>query len=319
MSLSQAEPLERVAMTDTRIGFIGLGIMGRPMAGNLLRAGYSLCVYDIRPEAVASLVGEGARGAMCAREVAEQSEVVITLLPDTPDVELAVFGQDGVSQGARPGMLYIDMSTIAPSAARRIHDRLAAQGVEALDAPVSGGELGAREATLSIMVGGKASAFERALPILRTLGRRIVHVGGPGAGQLAKACNQIVVAVTLQAVAEALTLARKAGVDPQKVREALLGGFASSRVLEVHGLRMIERHFEPGFRIRLHRKDLRIALETACELSVPLLATSLVANELDALLARGLAELDHSGLALLVEELAGMGHAGPEEMGPQPS
>jgi len=289
-----------------RIGFIGLGIMGKPMAENLLKAGYELTVYNRTLAKAEELARSGAKVARSSREVAEKSDVVITMLPDSPDVESAVLGTDGVAEGVRPGMLFIDMSTIAPATARLIHERLKEKGVDALDAPVSGGDVGAREGTLSIMVGGEEAAFRRALPILQVLGKNIVHIGGPGAGQVAKACNQIIVAVTIQAVAEALTLARKAGVDPARVREALLGGFAQSRTLDLHGKRLLERNFEPGFRVRLHRKDLAIALQTAKEFSVPLFATSLVAEELDALLARGAGDLDHSAVALLIEELAGL-------------
>ncbi|MDZ7374636.1 MAG: 2-hydroxy-3-oxopropionate reductase [candidate division KSB1 bacterium] len=294
-------------MSDRRLGFIGLGVMGGPMARNLLRAGYQMTVYDLRPEAMQPLVGEGATPARSSRQVAEQSDVVITVLPDSPDVELAVLGRDGVRDGIREGALFIDMSTISPATALLVHERLAERGVQVLDAPVSGGEIGAKEGTLSIMVGGDEQAFERALPILRVLGKRIVRIGGPGAGQIAKICNQILVGVTLVGVAEALTLARKAGVDVAKVREALLGGFAQSRVLEVHGQRLLDRRFEPGFRVRLHRKDLALAQEAGRLHQVPLFATSLVAEMMDALLARGKGELDHAALALLMEELAGLG------------
>ena len=202
-------------------------------------------------------------------------------------------------------MLYIDMSTIAPSTSRKVYGIMKAKGVESLDAPVSGGEVGAKEATLSIMVGGTKEAFQRALPIFQIMGKNIVHMGEPGAGQVTKACNQIVVGVTMQAVAEALTLARKAGVDPAKVREALLGGFAQSRILDLHGKRMLDRNFQPGFKIKLHRKDLNIALQTGRELSVPLFTTSQVAELMNALLAAGKGDLDHSSLGMLAEQLSG--------------
>jgi len=289
-----------------RIGFIGLGIMGKPMARNLLKAGYPLVVHNRSRASVEELSREGARAAGSPQEVAQGSDVVITMLPDSPDVEQVVLGAKGVIEGVRQGMLLVDMSTVAPSTSLKLHRAMAERQVQALDAPVSGGEIGAREATLSIMVGGDEGAFQRALPILQAMGKNIVRVGGPGAGQVAKACNQVIVALTIQAVAEALTLARKCGVDPGKVREALLGGFAQSRILEVHGKRMIDRAFQPGFRMRLHRKDLAIALQTGKEQGVALLATAQAAELMDSLLAQGKGELDHSGLALLVEQMAGL-------------
>jgi len=289
-----------------RIGFIGLGIMGKPMARNLLKAGYPLVVHNRSRASVEELSREGARAAGSPREVAQGSDVVITMLPDSPDVEQVVLGAKGVIEGVRQGMLLVDMSTVAPSTSLKLHRAMAERRMQALDAPVSGGEIGAREATLSIMVGGDEGAFQRALPILQAMGKNIVRVGGPGAGQVAKACNQVIVALTIQAVAEALTLARKCGVDPGKVREALLGGFAQSRILEVHGKRMIDRAFQPGFRMRLHRKDLAIALQTGKEQGVALLATAQAAELMDSLLAQGKGELDHSGLALLVEQMAGL-------------
>ncbi len=288
-----------------KIGFIGLGIMGTPMARNLVKAGYQLIVYDRRAEAIAELARDGVeRGSSC-KEVAEKSAIVITIVPDSPDVEQAVMGPAGVLEGIKPGMLYIDMSTVAPSTARRIFEAMQTRGVESLDAPVSGGEVGAKAASLSIMVGGNEKAFQRALPLFQVMGKNIVHMGAPGAGQVTKACNQIVVGVTIQAVAEALTLAEKAGVNPGKVREALLGGFAQSRILELHGKRMLDRTFQPGFKIRLHRKDLAIALQTGRELAIPLFTTAQVAEIMDGLLGMGKGELDHSALALLTEKLSG--------------
>ena len=288
-----------------RIGFIGLGIMGKPMVRNLLKAGYSLTAHDLNRTSVEELAPEGAVPASSSREVAGKSDVIITMLPDSPDVEQAVMGPGGVLEGIGKGMLYIDMSTIAPSTSRKVYGIMKAKGVESLDAPVSGGEVGAKEATLSIMVGGTKEAFQRALPIFQVMGKNIVHMGEPGAGQVTKACNQIVVGVTMQAVAEALTLARKAGVDPAKVREALLGGFAQSRILDLHGKRMLDRNFQPGFKIKLHRKDLNIALQTGRELSVPLFTTSQVAELMNALLAAGKGDLDHSSLGMLAEQLSG--------------
>jgi 2-hydroxy-3-oxopropionate reductase len=288
-----------------RIGLIGLGIMGKPMARNLLKAGYTLTVHDINRAAVDELAGEGAAAASSAKEAAEKSDVVIAMLPDSPDVEAVVLGPSGALEGVKKGALFIDMSTIAPSTSRKVYEWMRAKGVEALDAPVSGGEVGAVQATLSIMVGGSKEAFQRALPIFQVMGKNIVHMGEPGAGQVTKACNQIVVGVTMQAVAEALTLAKKAGVDPAKVREALLGGFAQSRILELHGKRMLDRNFQPGFKIKLHRKDLNIALQTGREVGVPLFTTSQVAELMNSLLAKGKGELDHSSLAMLAEEMSG--------------
>lgn len=285
-----------------RIGFIGVGIMGKPMARNLMKAGYSLVVNDLVRDPVNELAGEGATAAASSKEVAENSDVVISMLPDSPDVDQAVFGPEGVIEGVRSGMLFVDMSSIAPATARKVYEAMKQKGVESLDAPVSGGEVGAIEATLSIMVGGPDEAFKRALPLFELMGKNIVHIGGPGAGQVTKACNQIVVGLTIQAVAEALTLARKSGVDPAKVRDALLGGFAQSRILELHGKRMLDRNFDPGFRIKLHRKDLGVALQTGREVSLPLFLTSQAAELMNALLAQGKGDLDHSALALLVEQ-----------------
>ncbi len=288
-----------------RIGFIGLGIMGKPMVRNLLKADYRVTVHDINRAAVDELAGEGAQRASSSKEATEASDITITMLPDSPDVEKAVMGTAGVLEGIRQGMLYIDMSTIAPSTSRKVYQLMKEKGVESLDAPVSGGEVGAKEATLSIMVGGTDAAFRRALPVFQKMGKNIVYMGEPGAGQVTKACNQIVVGVTMQAVAEALTLARKAGVDPIKVREALLGGFAQSRILDLHGKRMLDRNYQPGFKIKLHRKDLNIALQTGRELSVPLFTTSQVAELMNSLLAEGKGELDHSALGWLAERLSG--------------
>ena len=289
-----------------RIGFIGLGIMGLPMARNLMKAGYSLTVNNRSPEPEQALAAEGAQVARTAREVAERSDIVITMLPDSPQVEEVVLGENGVAEGLRAGSLYIDMSSVAPSTARKVAEALQAQGADALDAPVSGGQVGAEQGTLSIMVGGSEEGFERARPIFEAVGKNIVYIGGPGAGQVTKICNQIVVALTIQAVAEALTLARKSGVDAAKVREALLGGFAQSRILDLHGQRILDGNFQPGFRIHLHRKDLRLALEAGREQAVPLPATANVAELMNAMIAQGLGDLDHSGLAALYAKLAGL-------------
>ncbi|HKQ17774.1 MAG TPA: NAD(P)-binding domain-containing protein, partial [Solirubrobacterales bacterium] len=246
-----------------RVGFIGLGIMGKPMALRLVRAGFPVTVHNRSREAVDELAGEGAEAATSPREVAERSDVVVTMLPDSPDVEAVVLGEDGVIEGVSDGMLLVDMSTIAPATTRQVHEAFAERGAEAVDAPVSGGEPAAIDGQLSIMAGGSEEALARAKPIFDELGKATTHIGPPGAGQVAKAANQVVVALTIQAVAEALTLASKAGVDPARVREALLGGFAQSKILEAHGEKMLEDRFEPGFRIALHRKDVGIALDTA--------------------------------------------------------
>jgi len=288
-----------------KIGFIGLGIMGRPMALHLLKAGYPVAVLE-KNKASGELVNAGARSFPTPASIAQHSDVVITMLPDSPEVTDVAAGKDGVLEGIRQGSLFIDMSTIAPATAKSLHEWMQKKGVEALDAPVSGGQLGAEGATLSIMAGGAEQAFQRALPIFQVMGKNIIHIGGPGSGQMTKACNQMIVGMTIQAVAEAFTLARKAGVDLGKMREALLGGFAQSRILDLHGKRIIERNFSPGFKIRLHRKDMNIALEAGKEFSVPLYGTAQVAAHMDALLAEGKGESDHSAIALLIEQLAGI-------------
>ncbi|MBL1175513.1 2-hydroxy-3-oxopropionate reductase [Pantanalinema sp. GBBB05] len=289
-----------------RIGFIGLGIMGQPMAHNIMQAGYPLVVYNRSRPAMEILGAAGATLAESPKAIAEQSDVMITCVSDSPDVEAVVLGSNGLIKGVQSGMLYIDMSTIAPATSRQIYTALQAKGVDALDAPVSGGDIGAQQGTLSIMVGGEAAAFQRALPILQTMGKNIVHVGDAGAGQVTKACNQIVVALTVQAVAEALTLAKKSGVDPAKVREALLGGFAQSRVLDVHGQRMLDGNFQPGFKLNLFRKDINIVLQTLRELQLPLFGTSQVPALMDALLAQGKGDLDYISLVTLYESLTGL-------------
>jgi 2-hydroxy-3-oxopropionate reductase len=291
-------------MANPIIGFIGLGIMGKPMAKNLLKAGYSLVVHNRSRAALDELSKEGAQPATSSREVAARSEVLITMLPDSPDVELVYAGEQGVFAGAKPGMLLIDMSSISPIVARQLAADAQKGGMDMLDAPVSGGEAGAIGATLSIMIGGKASAMERAMPIFQALGKNIVHVGDAGAGQVTKAANQMVVGTTIAIVSEALVLAAKAGVDPAKVRQALLGGFAQSKILEAHGQKMLDRNFKPGFRIRLHEKDMKIALSTGSEYGVPLMVTSQVAQMMTAMKSMGSGELDHSGLVRFVEELA---------------
>ena len=281
------------------IGFIGLGIMGKPMARNLVSAGYRVIALNRSRGPVDELVALGADTAATPRDVAAKSDIVITMLPDSPDVESVALGDDGIVAGIRTGALWIDMSTIAPATTKRVAEQLAARGATSLDAPVSGGEKGAIDAALSIMIGGSEAAFARAKPIFEALGKNIVHVGELGAGQVTKACNQIVVGVTIEAVAEALALAEASGVDPVKVRAALLGGFAQSKILEVHGQRMIDRAFTPGFKSKLHRKDMNIAANAGDERGLDLGAAKLVRERFDALIERGDGELDHSALASL--------------------
>lgn len=285
-----------------KIGLIGLGIMGRACAANLLRAGHTLHLYARRPDRVENLVTQGATLCASPAELAAQVDVVITNVSDTPDVEQVLLGEYGVIHGAHPGQVVIDMSTIKPLAAKAIATQLAAAGVEFLDAPVSGGEMGAINGTLTIMVGGKAEALERVRSVLQAMGKTITHIGGSGAGQVAKACNQIVVAVSIEAVAEAMKFARACEVDPAKVREALLGGFAGSRILDVHGQRMIDDNFVPGFKAKLHQKDMRIVAETANTLGIHLEAASHAAALIDALVAQGDGELDSSAIARLIAQ-----------------
>jgi 2-hydroxy-3-oxopropionate reductase len=263
-----------------------------------------LTVLYVVKSAVGELVALGANSAASPKEVAAQSDIIITMLPDSPQVEEVVFGPRGLLEGLRTGALVIDMSTILPSVARKVADAARAKGADALDAPVSGGEVGAKNATLTIMAGGSPAAFERAKPIFEKMGKNITLVGGAGAGQITKAANQIIVGVTIAAVSEALLLVAKAGVDPAKVREALMGGFASSRILELHGNRMILRTFQPGFKIKLHRKDMNIILNTARELGVTLPMSANVAELMNGLVANGGAELDHSALVTMFEKLA---------------
>lgn len=290
--------------TKQSLGLIGLGIMGRPMARNLLRAGYHLVVHDVDRSAVDGLVDEGAVAGTSPRHVAGATDVLITMLPDSPQVRDVYLGPDGAFEALRPGWLAIDMSSIAPSTARELAARAAAGGAEMLDAPVSGGDKGAIAGTLSIMVGGADAAFERALPILSAMGKTIVHVGPAGAGQVVKVCNQVVVAVVIEAVAEALVLGAKAGVDPGRIADVLQGGLAATKVLEMRRENMLSGRFDPGFRIRLHQKDLKNALELAAETNVALPAAALVEQLMRAMAAAGRADYDHSGLVTLVEDLA---------------
>lgn len=293
------------------VGFIGLGIMGTPMALNLRRAGYRLAVWSRRPEAAAALIEAGAERCATPAAVAAQSEVCFTVVSDTRDVEAVILGRDAADAdallaGLCPGTVVVDMSTISPSATRRIADRIATAGAQMLDAPVSGGEQGAIDGTLSIMVGGPTEAFERVRPLLEVMGSRITHVGENGAGQVCKACNQVVVAQTIAGVAEALLLAKTSGVDAAKVRDALLGGFAYSRILEVHGQRMLDADYAPGFKAALHRKDLRIVLEAAYELGLALPGAAQVQQNLNALVGQGDGDLDSSALYRVLERLNGV-------------
>jgi 2-hydroxy-3-oxopropionate reductase len=289
-------------MPDERIGFIGLGIMGGPMALNLVRAGYPLVVHNRTREKEQEIVSAGAESAASPREVATRSEIVITMLPDSPDVEQVYLGEDGVVAGAHEGQLLIDMSSIAPAVARAVDLAASHAGADALDAPVSGGDVGARDGTLSIMVGGSEAAFERAWPLFEVLGKTVVHMGGAGAGQTAKACNQILVAVTIEAVSEALVLASKAGVDPDRLIEVLSGGLAGNRVMDVRRRNFLEHDFTPGFKVELHHKDLGIALRTARELGVYVPTTALVDQMLAELKAAGDGGLDHSALLKVIEQ-----------------
>jgi 2-hydroxy-3-oxopropionate reductase len=292
-------------MPDTTIGFIGLGIMGAPMAANLGKAGYPLVVHNrtrAKADEFASSAGTQADVADTSQEVAERSDVVITMLPDSPDVEQVYLGDHGVIAGARSGQLLIDMSSIAPAVARAVFDAASEVGATALDAPVSGGDVGARDGTLSIMVGGPSDAFERARPLFEVMGKTIVRLGEAGAGQTAKACNQILVAVTIEAVSEALVLASKAGVDPERLIEVLSGGLAGNRVMEVRRRNFLEHDFTPGFKLALHHKDLGIALRTARELDVYVPTTALVDQMLAALEAAGEGDLDHSALLTVIEQ-----------------
>ena len=287
----------------SKVGFIGLGIMGRPMAGHLQAAGHELYLYDIGalPE---TLIGAGAVACGSGKEVAQQAEIVIVMVPDTPHVEAALFGPGGVAEGLSPGKTVVDMSSISPIATKEFARRVNELGCDYLDAPVSGGEVGAKEASLTIMVGGPERAFEKARPLFERMGRNVTLVGGNGDGQTTKVANQIVVALTIEAVGEALLFASKAGADPAKVRQALMGGLATSRILELHGERMIRRTFDPGFRIELHQKDLNLALQGAKSLGLSLPNTATCQELFNACAARGGSAWDHSAMVRALELLA---------------
>jgi 2-hydroxy-3-oxopropionate reductase len=291
-------------MSKPIVGFIGLGIMGLPMAHNLLEAGYKLVAHNRSRPAVDELAAAGAHAAANPREVAERSQVVVTMLPDSPEVEEVVLGPAGLLEGAREGLIHVDMSTIAPAVAVRVAEALAGAGVRCLDAPVSGGDVGARDGTLSIMAGGDPDTFEQVRPIFGVLGKSAVLCGPSGAGQTVKACNQVLVAVTIAGVSEALTLGAKAGVDPDKVVQVLSGGLARCGVLDNRGQRMVRGDFEPGFRMRLHYKDLNIVRQTSKDYGVPLPVTAIVHELFSIAISKDRGELDHSGLLTVVEELA---------------
>jgi 2-hydroxy-3-oxopropionate reductase len=286
-----------------KIGFIGLGIMGTPMAANLIKGGHELFLYS-RSRVPPSLLDAGGTACASGTEVARYAEVVITMVPDTPHVEAALFGENGVAAGLSSGKTVVDMSSISPLATKDFAKRVNALGCDYLDAPVSGGEVGAKNATLSIMVGGSDAAFTRVKPLFELLGKNITLVGGNGDGQTAKVANQIIVALNIEAIGEALLFAAKAGADPANVRVALMGGFASSRVLEVHGERMVKRTFAPGFRVELHQKDLNLALSSARQLGVSLPNTATTQELFSACAARGGSAWDHSALVRALEALA---------------
>ena len=288
----------------SKIGFIGLGIMGAPMAGHVQAGGHELFVNTLGP-VPESLVAGGAKVCANGAEVARQSEVIVTMVPDTPDVEAVLFGPGGVAEGLSPGKVVVDMSSIAPIETKAFAKRINALGCQYLDAPVSGGEVGAKAATLTIMVGGEEATFEKVKPLFERMGKNITLVGGNGDGQTCKVANQIIVALTIEAVGEALLFASKAGADPAKVRQALMGGFASSKILEVHGERMVKRTFNPGFRIELHQKDLNLALSSARKLGLSLPNTATAQELFNACAAHGGKAWDHSGMVKALELLAG--------------
>ena len=288
-----------------RIGFIGLGLMGKPMARNLMKAGYNLTIHNRSRTVVDDLAAEGATPANSPQEAAEAADLVITMLPADRHAAEVILGDDGVIKSIRPGAVVVDMSTISPTTVKQISTHLAKKEVHMLDAPVSGGDVAAIDASLSIMVGGEPEIFERVLPVFQKLGRNINHIGENGAGQVTKAANQIIVALTIEAVAEAFIFAKKSGVDPAKVRKAIMGGYAQSRVLELHGKRMIDRNFTPGGKARSHQKDIDIVLSVAKDLDMCLPVTAFSAQLWNALAARDELDLDHSALVKVLEPMSG--------------
>jgi len=289
-----------------KIGFVGTGIMGKPMVKNLLKAGYPVLCYDIVPEPLKELAAAGAALAASNKEVAEKSEVVVTMLPNSPHVEQAVLGPKGILEGARSGLLLLDMSTISPIVSQKVAAEAASKDVKMLDAPVSGGEKGAIEGTLSIMVGGERAVFDKVLPIFQAMGKTITYIGPIGSGGFVKLANQIIVAINLTAIAEALVLGTKAGIDLELMINALSGGLAGSKCLDQKRNNYLQHAFQPGFKIDLHSKDLNLIMESAEKLGVPLPATALVRELFSALRVKGRGQMDHSGVITLLEELAGV-------------
>ena len=287
-----------------QVRFIGLGLMGRPMALHLEKAGHALHLWARRPQSLAPFAAVNATTHGTPSEVAKHAEVVILMVADAPDVEAVCLGEKGLAAGAAPGLIVVDMSTIAPDAARRIGLRLAERGIEFVDAPVSGGETGAINATLTIMAGGKPEVFDRVRPLFDKLGQSATLIGGSGAGQVAKACNQILTGVGVMAVAEAFNFARKSGVDPARVREALLGGFAYSKILENHGQRMLDRNFNPGFKAWMHQKDLRIVMEEAHRMGLMLPSAAATAQVFNAIVGSGMGENDSISALMLLEKMS---------------
>lgn len=287
------------------IGYIGLGIMGKSMARNVLKAGFSIVVHNRSRASVNELVSEGAEEAFSPSEVASRSEIIFTNLPDSPDVEGVVLGPGGIIEAVREGQIFVDNSTIKPSTARKLAAKLSEKGVQALDAPVSGGDVGARDATLTIMVGGEERAFQKAMPVFKSMGKTVTHIGASGAGQVAKAANQIMVAAQMVAMGELLILSQKAGVDPQKVVAAIKGGAAQCWTLDVKPQRLFEGNRQPGFKVSLQAKDLNIVLDTAREYGVPLTATAENAQLYNAMLQMGMSDLDNSAVIGVIEALAG--------------
>jgi 2-hydroxy-3-oxopropionate reductase len=287
----------------SKVGFIGLGIMGSPMAGHLIKAGHEVFLHS-RTRVPGELVEAGGKACASSREVAEQADIIITMVPDTPDVAAVLFDADGVAAGLAAGKVVVDMSSISPVETRQFAARINALGCEYVDAPVSGGEVGAKAASLTIMVGASDAAFERVRPLFELMGKNITLVGGNGAGQTCKVANQIIVALNIEAVGEALLFASKMGADPAKVRQALMGGFAASRILEVHGERMVKRTFDPGFRIELHQKDLNLALSSARAIGVSLPNTATAQELFNACAAHGGKAWDHSAMVRALEKLA---------------
>ena len=287
----------------SKVGFVGLGIMGTPMAEHLIKAGHEVFLFSL-PSVPQSLVAAGGIACACGKEVAQKADIIITMVPDTPHVAAALFDANGIAEGLSAGKIVVDMSSISPLETKEFSRKINALGCEYLDAPVSGGEVGAKNATLSIMVGGSEAAFTTVKPLFELMGKNITLVGGNGDGQTAKVANQIIVALNIEAVGEALLFAAKAGADPAKVREALMGGFASSKILEVHGERMVKRTFNPGFRIELHQKDLNLALSSARKLGLSLPNTATAQELFNSCAAHGGSAWDHSGMVRALELMA---------------